>query len=69
MIPSCTGTASVAITVSISSFRPRNSSFANANPARALKSTTEAVTTEATMNEFVRPFAKSTFTMPALNSR
>src|SRR5690349_5384641 len=69
MTPSCTGTSIVATIVSISARRPRNCSFANANPARVLKNTTETVTTPATIAEFASADQKLTLTSPELKSR
>ena len=42
---------------------------AKAKPARALKSTTPAVTVLATITEFVSALKKSTFTSPELKRR
>src|SRR5581483_2653755 len=68
MIPSWTGTISVASTVSSSAFVPRKLSFANAKPASALKNTTDTVTTDATIAELTSAFQNSTLTIPALKS-
>ena len=67
--PSWTGTIIVAMTTSSSALRPRKSSFANANPASALKKTTQMVTTPATIAEFASAVQKSTLTMPASKRR
>src|SRR5215210_6330225 len=69
MTPSWTGTIIVAITTTSSVLRPRKSSFANANPASALKKTTETVTTPATIAEFSSAVQKSTLTIPAVKRR
>ena len=49
-------------------FRPGKRSFANANPASALKKTTATVTVEATIAELISAFQKSTLTSPESNS-
>src|SRR5919204_2662388 len=69
MTPSCVGTIIVAMIVSISTRWPRNLSFANANPARALKNTTAAVTLVATIAELISAVQKSTLTSPELKRR
>src|SRR3954467_8313341 len=58
MMPSWVGTIMVAMMMAGRAFRPRNRSFAKANPAREEKKTTEMVTVVATMAELARPVRK-----------
>src|SRR6476646_9786622 len=57
------------ITSRKSAFRPGKRSFAKANPASALKKTTESVTTEATIAELISAVQKLTLTSPESKSR
>src|SRR3981189_2679469 len=53
MMPNCVGTIIVAMIINSRTLRPRNFSFANANPASVEKNTTLTVIEPDTRNEFV----------------